>query len=110
LGFFPFLWLEIAWRMALAGAGFGLFLAPNSRLIIGSAPRLRVASAGGMVSTTRLLGQTVGATIVAALLAANFGADRTPALIAAMFALVAGLCSAARLRPARKPTVEDETW
>ena len=102
-------YFDIAWRMALAGAGFGLFLAPNSRLIVGSAPQNRVASAGGMISTVRLTGQTVGATIVAALLAANVGSDKTPALIAAALAFVAGLCSAARLRPVAKTAAEDET-
>jgi DHA2 family multidrug resistance protein-like MFS transporter len=91
--------IDIAWRMALAGGGFGLFLAPNARLIVGSAPTNRVASAGGMISTVRLTGQTLGATIVGALLAMNFDADRTPALIAAGFAFLAGLCSVARLRP-----------
>ena len=30
-------WYDIAWRMALCGAGFGIFLSPNARLIIGSA-------------------------------------------------------------------------
>jgi MFS transporter, DHA2 family, multidrug resistance protein len=100
--------IDIAWRMALAGAGFGLFLAPNSRLIVGSAPTNRVASAGGMVSTVRLTGQTLGATIVGALLAMNFGADRTPPLIAAGLAFIAGLCSLARLRPPEaKAPVDD---
>lgn len=90
----------IAWRMALAGAGFGLFLAPNARLIVGSAPRHRAASAGGLTSTTRLTGQALGATVVAALLAANLGSGRTPALLAAVLAFGAGICSITRLRPA----------
>jgi DHA2 family multidrug resistance protein-like MFS transporter len=99
-------YFDLAWRMALAGAGFGLFLAPNARLIVGSAPPSRVASAGGMVSTTRLTGQAFGATIVGALLAMGFGANRVAALIAAGLALAAGICSAIRLRAAddaRKP-------
>ncbi|WP_252318471.1 MULTISPECIES: hypothetical protein [Symbiopectobacterium] len=29
----------IAWRMALCGAGFGLFQSPNNRLLVTSAPR-----------------------------------------------------------------------
>jgi DHA2 family multidrug resistance protein-like MFS transporter len=103
-------YIDMAWRMALAGSGFGLFLAPNSRFIVGSAPATRVASAGGMISTTRLTGQTLGATIVAALLAANFGSDRTPALIAAALTLIAGLCSVARVKRATsKTTIESET-
>ena len=31
-------YVDVAWRMALSGSGFGLFLSPNARLIIGSAP------------------------------------------------------------------------
>jgi DHA2 family multidrug resistance protein-like MFS transporter len=102
-------YIDIAWRMALAGAGFGMFLAPNSRFIVGSAPAARVASAGGMLSTTRLTGQTLGATIVAALLASSLGSNHVPALIAAALALLAGVCSAARLRPATTRSPIDES-
>jgi DHA2 family multidrug resistance protein-like MFS transporter len=99
----PTYW-DIAWRMALCGAGFGLFLSPNARLIIGSAPRERAASAGGLISTTRLTGQTLGATLVAALLALGDGSGPLPALVSAGLAVVAGLCSLARLNPAiRRP-------
>ena len=96
--------LDIAWRMALCGAGFGLFLSPNARLIIGSAPRSRAASAGGLIATTRLTGQTLGATLVAVLLAMGVGTTRLPPLVAAGLAVIAGVCSLARLNPAlRKP-------
>lgn len=101
-------YIDIAWRMALCGSGFGIFLPPNARLIIGSAPRERAAAAGGLVSTVRLVGQTTGATLVAALLAIGVGAGATPPLVAAALALVAGLCSLARLRPSiREPKVEE---
>ncbi|WP_375382872.1 MFS transporter [uncultured Sphingomonas sp.] len=90
---------SIAWRMALCGSGFGTFLPPNARLIIGSAPRERAAAAGGLVSTVRLLGQTTGATTVALLLAIGIGAGHAPPLVAAGLAAVAGVCSLARLRP-----------
>jgi DHA2 family multidrug resistance protein-like MFS transporter len=80
-------YFDVAWRMALCGSGFGLYLPPNARLIVGSAPRHRAAAAGGLVSTVRLTGQTIGATVVACL------------------ASVAGLCSIARLRPSiRNPS------
>lgn len=94
----PSYW-DIAWRMALCGAGFGTFLPPNARLIVGSAPRERAAAAGGLTSTVRLVGQTTGATLVAALLAMGVGAGPVPALVAAGLGVVAGLCSVARLRP-----------
>ncbi|HEX8447457.1 MAG TPA: MFS transporter [Sphingomonas sp.] len=100
LGFLPAHadYLDVTWRMMLCGTGFGLFLSPNARLIIGAAPRDRAASAGGLISTTRLTGQTLGATLVAGLLA--FGASgATPALVAAGLTVVAGLCSIVRLSP-----------
>ncbi|CAN5597633.1 MFS transporter [soil metagenome] len=102
-------YFDIAWRMALCGSGFGTFLPPNARLIIGSAPRERAAAAGGLVSTIRLTGQTTGATLVAALLALGVGAGNTPPLVAAALALIAGLCSVARLRPSIRNPRPDET-
>jgi DHA2 family multidrug resistance protein-like MFS transporter len=90
---------DVAWRMALSGAGFGLFLAPNARLIVHSAPHERAASAGGLISTTRLTGQTLGATLLAALLSVGVGGGPMPGLVAAGLALLAGLCSLARLNP-----------
>lgn len=92
-------WYDVAWRMALCGSGFGTFLPPNARLIIGSAPRERAAAAGGLVSTVRLVGQTTGATLVATLLALGVGGNMTPALVAAGLSVIAGGCSLARLRP-----------
>lgn len=91
--------IDLAWRMAIAGAGFGLYLSPNARLVVGSAPRERAASAGGLISTTRLTGQTVGATLMASLLAFGLGTTRAPAIIAAGLAVMACICSLARLRP-----------
>ncbi len=90
---------DLVWRMALSGAGFGLFLVPNARLIVHSAPHERAASAGGLISTTRLTGQTLGATLLAALLSAGVGSGPVPALLAAGLAFLAGVCSLARLRP-----------
>jgi len=101
-------YFDLAWRMGLCGAGFGLFLSPNARLIVGSAPRERAASAGGLVSTTRLVGQTMGATGVAALLAIGFGPTFWPTLVAAAFTVAAGLFSVSRLRPSlRNPTAHE---
>ena len=100
---------DVAWRMAMCGAGFGMFLSPNARLIIGSTPRERAAAAGGLISTTRMVGQTTGATLVAALLALGIGSGGGPALIAAALALVAGLCSLARLRPSIRNPQGPET-
>jgi MFS transporter, DHA2 family, multidrug resistance protein len=89
---------DMVWRMALSGGGFGLFVSPNARVIIHSAPHERAASAGGLISTTRLTGQTLGATVIAALLAVGVGGGPVPALLSAGLALLAGICSVARLR------------
>lgn len=55
----------IVWRTALCGLGFGFFNAPNNRAMIASAPAHRSGGASGMVATGRLLGQTLGAALVA---------------------------------------------
>ncbi len=89
---------DLVWRMALCGVGFGLFLSPNARLIVHSAPRARAASAGGLIATTRLTGQTLGATVLAALLSIGAGSERVPALVAAGLTVIAGICSLARLK------------
>ena len=57
--------VDILWRMAVCGLGFGFFQAPNNRTMLGSAPRERAGAAGGMLATARLTGMTVGASITA---------------------------------------------
>jgi DHA2 family multidrug resistance protein-like MFS transporter len=111
LGFLPehLTYLSILWRMVMCGAGFALFFAPNMRLVVGSAPRDRAASAGGLISTTRLTGQTLGATLVAAMLALKLEATAIPCLIGAGLLVLAGICSAARLRPEIRNPAGDET-
>lgn len=91
-------WPHIAWRLSLTASGFGLFFAPNSRLIIGSAPSDRAAAAGGLLSTARLLGQTLGASVVGVMLALGLGLGPVPLIAAACFAALALLCSALRLK------------
>lgn len=56
---------DICWRLAICGAGFGLFQSPNNRAIMGSAPRHRSGGANGMLGMARLIGQTLGATMAA---------------------------------------------
>jgi MFS transporter, DHA2 family, multidrug resistance protein len=92
---------DIVWRVAVCGIGSGMFFSPNARQIVGSAPVERSAAAGALASTVRGAGQTLGATTVAALLAAGLGIGATPPLIAAALALIAGFCSLAVLRPAK---------
>ena len=91
--------LDIAWRMAVCGAGFGLFQSPNNRTIVSSAPRNRSGAAGGMLATARLLGQTTGAVAVGVAFHL-FGVNVGPQLLAAsaVGALIAAGLSLLRLR------------
>ena len=88
----------IAARLSLTALGFGLFFAPNTRLIISRAPRERAAAAGGLLSTARLLGQTLAAVTVGILLASQLGMGPVPMLVSCALALVAALCSMTRYR------------
>lgn len=56
---------DIMWRLIVCGIGFGLFQSPNMVAIMNSAPRHRSGGAGGILATSRLLGQAVGAAAVA---------------------------------------------
>ena len=56
---------NIVWRMLVCGIGFGFFNTPNNRAILMSAPPTRAGAASGMQATSRLLGQTMGAAMVA---------------------------------------------
>jgi DHA2 family multidrug resistance protein-like MFS transporter len=90
--------LDIAWRMALCGVGFGLFQSPNNRMMLSAAPRERAGAAGGMLGTARLTGQTVGAVLTAVFLELFAGAGEIAALAAAAaFALTAAGFSILRL-------------
>lgn len=89
---------DIIWRMALCGAGFGMFQSPNNRTIIMSAPKSRSGGASGMLGTARLLGQTTGAAMVALLFSRVPVHGTTVALLMATgFAIVAAFVSLARL-------------
>jgi DHA2 family multidrug resistance protein-like MFS transporter len=79
--------LDIGWRMALCGIGFGFFQAPNLKAIMGSAPPERAGGASGIVATARLTGQATGAALVAYCLT-------VAGVRGAAFALVLGACFA----------------
>ncbi|MBV9203576.1 MAG: MFS transporter [Alphaproteobacteria bacterium] len=103
---------NIVWRIVICGLGFGFFQSPNNRAIISSAPRERSGGAGAVQSTARLLGQTIGAAMVALVFGfagPTGGSSPTVAiLLAAGFAAIAAVASISRMlgfvrrpRPAR---------
>lgn len=53
--------------LALVGLGAGLYVAPNSALVMGAAPRDRQATAAAMAATARNVGMTLGIAVAASL-------------------------------------------
>ncbi|MFM0227650.1 MFS transporter [Paraburkholderia dipogonis] len=94
--------LAIGWRMALCGLGFGLFQSPNNRAILAAAPRGRTGGASGMIGTARMLGQTIGAALVAFAFEVVPQHEGSVALAAAAgFASLAACVSLSRLAAVR---------
>lgn len=90
--------LQIVLRMAICGAGFGLFQAPNMKALMSSAPLERSGSASGVIALARLIGQTSGAALVA--LCFGLGGAQGPTWALALgsaFAALAAVSSIARL-------------
>ncbi|AZP71659.1 MFS transporter [Pseudomonas poae] len=91
---------DIGWRMALCGAGFGFFQSPNLKALMTSAPLARSGGASGIVAVSRLLGQTLGASLVALCFHLSLGSGPQYALwLGCGFALVGAAASGLRLLP-----------
>ncbi|QLG92631.1 MFS transporter [Pseudomonas yamanorum] len=89
---------EIGWRMALCGAGFGFFQSPNLKALMTSAPLARSGGASGIVAISRLLGQTLGASLVALCFHLSLSSGPQYALwLGCAFALVGSVASGLRL-------------
>ena len=78
----------ILWRMLVCGAGFGFFQSPNLRALMSAAPPARSGGASGTIATSRLLGQTGGAALVA--LCFGLSATGGPVLALVLGAAFAG--------------------
>lgn len=102
--------IDIVWRMALCGFGYGFFQSPNNRAILSATPRERSAAASGMKQAARVVGQTTGASLAALIFTLNAAVITDGALtraavtislfIAAALAALAAFASAARFRGA----------
>lgn len=95
---------NIAWRMAVCGIGFGMFQTPNNIVMVIATPVERTGGAGGMQSTARLVGQTLGATLVTvvfAMMSAPLKSVDVCLCIALVMALIAGIFSLSRARRIR---------
>ena len=96
--------LNIIWRIAICGFGFGLFQTPNNVTIVSSAPPARNGGASGMLGTARLIGQTVGTSLVAFIFDMFPLGKRSVSciLLAIAFSIVAAIVSGARVSQKRK--------
>ena len=95
---------DMAWRMFLAGSGFALYQSPNNHTIVSSAPMARSGAAGGMLSSARMTGQTLGTVILGIIFAISGGhgghAEVIALALAGACAALAGVFSILRVRPA----------
>lgn len=85
--------IDILWRSALCGLGFGLYQAPNNREMMGSLPKARSGSASGVLASVRTFGQSVGAALVALVLSGIMNATMDSAVTVSL-ALWMGMASA----------------
>ena len=95
---------DMVWRMVLAGSGFALYQSPNNHTIVSSAPLARSGAAGGMLSSARLTGQTLGVVVLATIFTFSGGhgghAEALALAVAGGFAALAGVFSILRVRQA----------
>ena len=103
VGYFAFVSLNehtstLAYILSYAaiGMGMGIFQSPNNSAVMGSAPKDRLGVASGLLSLTRVLGQTVGISLLGALweasvLRLNHGEKVMDATQAPILAQVGGL-------------------
>jgi EmrB/QacA subfamily drug resistance transporter len=82
---------DVAWRLAMLGAGQALFLSPNSASVLATAPLRYVGITSGMLATVRNLGMLAGVTLAGVVFGGVFSwlsggldvKDFTPAHVAA---------------------------
>ena len=99
---------DMAWRLALCGAGFAMFQSPNNHTIVTSAPLHRSGAASGMLGSARHVGQGLGAVCLAAAFVLWPGteglAEQRAMWLAGGLALLAACFSGLRRLPAPQPT------
>lgn len=98
---------DVAWRMALCGAGFAMFQSPNNHTIVTSAPVHRSGAASGMLGSARHTGQGLGAVCLAACFVLWPGteglAEQRAMWLAGGFAVLAACFSGLRHTPVAPP-------
>ena len=96
---------DIVWRTVLGGVGFGLFVSPNLRAMVGAAPRHRSGAITGLTTTSRMTGSTTGVALTALIFSAGGsvggGEVRVALWVSVALALVALAISTLRIESVR---------
>jgi DHA2 family multidrug resistance protein-like MFS transporter len=91
--------VDIAWRMALCGVGFGFFQTPNNTALMTAGPVNRAGAAGGMLAMARIMGWCLGSALVAVMFALVHQRPTFACLeLACGFALFGAVVSVSRFR------------
>ncbi len=94
--------LDVAWRMALCGIGFGFFQTPNNTTIMTAGPVRRSGAAGGMLALARISGWCLGSALVAVVFALEHARPTIACLdLACGFATFGAVVSVSRFRVQR---------
>lgn len=99
--------IDLAWRLAIAGVGTGLFTPPNMTMALSNSPRELLGTTGASTSVARQLGFATGPAIATAIWAAS---GYTIGGISAVIVLASGLAVAAGVTLAllRRPSSQAE--
>ncbi len=65
---------DVIWRLTITGIGQGIFQAPNTRALMGAAPPDEQGAASGILSTGRVIGQSLSVALAGAIFATLGGA------------------------------------
>jgi len=100
----------IVWRTALGGLGFGVFVSPNLRAMVGAAPRHRSGAITGLTTTARMTGSTMGVALTALVFSTDVatavtgsGSMRIALWLAVALAIATLVISSLRFEPASAP-------
>ena len=98
---------DLAWRLAVAGIGMGLFNAPNLTMALSNSPRELLSTTGASTSVARQLGFATGPAVATAIWATSGYTTGGMSLVIALAAGLAATSGAALLRlRAPRPQVE----
>jgi DHA2 family multidrug resistance protein-like MFS transporter len=94
--------LDIGWRMALCGLGFGFYQTPNNTTVMTAGPLSRSGAAGGMLAVARTLGWCLGSALVTLIFSlAHDSATLRCLELAACFAALGAVFSVSRFSARR---------